>query len=38
MDQGEFRGYVDLPVGTRLEETEKVMEQIEDLMEKVFRR
>lgn len=34
MDQGEFMGYVDLPVGTRLEETEKVMEQIEDMMEK----
>ncbi|RLC37133.1 AcrB/AcrD/AcrF family protein [candidate division Kazan bacterium] len=34
IDQGEFMGYVDLPVGTRLEETEKVMEQLEDMMEK----
>jgi len=34
MDQGQVRGTVELPVGTRVEATDQVMEKIEDIMEK----
>ena len=34
MDQGQVRGTVELPVGTRVEATDQVMKKIEDIMEK----
>jgi hydrophobe/amphiphile efflux-1 (HAE1) family protein/RND family efflux transporter MFP subunit len=34
MDQGEIRGNVELPVGTRVEVTDKVMDRIEEIIEK----
>jgi len=34
VDQGEIMGSIELPVGTRIEETDKVMSQIEDIVDK----
>jgi len=34
MDRGQVRGTVELPVGTRVDATDQVMEKIEDIMEK----
>jgi len=34
MDQGEFMGTIELPVGTRVEATDEVMERIEEIIEK----